>query len=118
MRVSRRKASAFLTCILVTGGLFAPLSHLVYMAANDMYVPMHGTSHHGHEHEECYQDVHHGHEHCPYLALFAVPLVGDMARPVTSPVYDPVAEPLLHPFSVQQQPGPPELHLARGPPHG
>ncbi|MXW32646.1 MAG: hypothetical protein F4Z62_06035 [Rhodothermaceae bacterium] len=116
MRFSRRKASVLLTCILVVGGLLAPLSHLVYMAASDMYTPVHGSGHKTTQ-GECYKDAHDGHAACPYLMLFAVPLIGDLAQPITSPAYDPVAEPLLHLSSIQRQPTFSQFHLARGPPH-
>ena len=116
MRFPRRKASVLLTCILVVGSLIAPFSHLVYMAASDMYTPVHGVNHMS-ANGDCYADPHHGHAACPYLLLFAVPLIGDLAQPITSPAYDPVAEPLLRFSLIQWQPTFAGFHLSRGPPH-
>ena len=118
MRFFRRKSPILLVCILVAGGLLAPLSHLVYMAASDMYVPVHGVaSGHKTTHGKCYQDAHDGHAACPYLMLFAVPLTGDLAQPTTSQAYDPIAETLFNLFSVPRQSTFSKFHLARGPPH-
>lgn len=116
MQLTHRVASSFLVCVLVVGGIFAPLSHLVYMAATDMYMPLHGTTH-ADRYETCYKDVHDGHAACPYLTLFAVPLVGDLAQPITPPQYDPASEPLRILFSVQRPSTFLKFHLARGPPH-
>lgn len=117
MRFPRQRASVLLACVLVIGGLLAPLSHLVYMAVGDMYTPLHGAmSTHKTVHSQCYESAHDRHAACPYLMLFAVPLTGDLAQPFAPPAYKPVAETLPSLSLAPQQTTFSKFHLARGPP--
>ncbi len=85
------------------------------MAVTDMYTPVHG-----HTHSEVegayYQATHHDHASCPYLALFAVPLIGDIAQPTIAPDYFPAFESLLILSAVPHQQNVSKFHWARGPP--
>ena len=94
MYSSRRVGAVLLVSVLVGGSLLAPLSHLVYMAADGMFAA-------GHHHPiqmkmdgECLNEAHETHPECPYLTLFAVPLTGDVAELVALPSRDHTAEPL------------------------
>ncbi len=116
MYFSRRVASVLLASVLVGGSLLAPLSHMIYMAADGMFA----AGHHPTRTEAsgaCLHDAHEAHSACPYLALFAVPLTGDLAEPVTFPEKDQTAEPLLNPPSIQRPTTFLKFHSARGPPH-
>ena len=105
-----------LACTLFVGGVLAPLSHLVYMAVSDMYAPMHEAID-SEIHGACYKDIHDRHEACPYLTLFAAPLIGDLTQPVISLAYNPVVELLPNLPAIHRQLTFFQFHWIRGPPH-
>lgn len=85
MRRNRQFAASVLLVVLTVGGLLAPLSHLVYMAVSDHYAPASahaGRMAHANDHPGVQAPVV-GHLSCPYLDLFATPLVGDTNTPLT-----------------------------------
>lgn len=119
MQLSRQVASLLLVGVLVSGGLLAPVTHLVYMEVSSAYAPMHAGSHetrHAPVDEPYLQVAHEAHPACPYLALFATPLIGDLAQPLRSPTGDHSQAPLLEPSVVQWYSTLLYYHPVRGPP--
>lgn len=116
MYSSRRAGAVLLVSVLVGGSLLAPLSHLIYMAADGMFAAGH---HHPIQMEmdgECVHEAHETHPECPYLTLFAVPLTGDVAELIALPSRDHSAEPLLKLLILQQTSAFLEFRSARDPP--
>lgn len=93
MRRCRRMQSLLLLGALVVGGVLAPLLHLGYMVASDRYAPFfahagghHETNAHQFAAGAHFQSEHDGHAACPYLELFATPLVGNAEYSVSAAV--------------------------------
>ena len=95
MRFCRHTTALSLLGVLTLGGVISPLTHLIYMAVSDVYAPAPSHSEHGHlstDHATAalpsdhpyWQAPHEGHLSCPYVDLFATPLLGDTAQPVAA----------------------------------
>lgn len=86
-----RHIAVFLLATLVLGGVVAPTSHFVYMAASDAYVPMHHGTHAAPASDVPTAPGIHAapapHTFCTYAALFAHPLPSTLGTPaaVTAP---------------------------------
>ncbi len=90
MHFFRHTIALLLLGALTLGGVLSPLAHLSYMAVSDAYAPVssHSGGHHGAHAASLPSDgpalqaPHEGHVSCPYMELYATPLLGVSAQPV------------------------------------
>ncbi len=131
MRFSRHTTVIILLGVLTLGGVVAPLTHLIYMAVSDVYAPPEAhaapahqshqahQSHHAHHTDQAHwQAPHEGHIACPYLELFATPILGDTAQPTSALANDDRTAPLPESPQVTRRAALLFSYTVRGPPTG